>query len=159
MRASPRWSRTCSAAVPPAASRDRSCFPRPSRPSRPFSIKPGRNISNKAMHTVHVRVNDAATGKPTPCRVRFTDAEGRYYAPFGRLTEFATAYGVDVGGNVLVDGKKYAYIDGSCEIALPPGKINIDVHKGPEYTPLHIEHELLAGKLSLRLTLERWINL
>ena len=53
------------------------------------------------MHTVHVRVNDAATGKPTPCRVRFTDAEGRYYAPFGRLTEFATGRNEDVGGNVL----------------------------------------------------------
>src|SRR4051812_33570177 len=111
------------------------------------------------LQQVHVRINDAGTGKPTPCRVRFTDADGKYYAPFGRLTEFATAYGVDVGGDVLVDGKKYAYIDGACEIALPPGKIMIEVHKGPEYTPLHVEHELITGKLSLRLTLERWINL
>ena len=27
------------------------------------------------VHTVHVRVCDAATGQPTPVRVRFTDAE------------------------------------------------------------------------------------
>src|SRR5581483_9400265 len=129
MRASPRWSRTCSAAVPPAASRDRSCFPRPSRPSRPFSIKPGRNISNKAMHTVHVRVNDAATGKPTPCRIRFTDAEGRYYAPFGRLTEFATGRNQEVGGNVLLGMKPHAYIDGTCEIRLPAGVLHVEIHK------------------------------
>jgi hypothetical protein len=111
------------------------------------------------LQQVHVRVNDAATGKPTPCRVRFTDAQGRYYAPYGRLTEFATQWNTDVGGNVIADGKKYAYIDGACEIALPPGTIHIEVHKGPEYKPLLLEHQLVAGKLSLRLTLERWINL
>jgi hypothetical protein len=111
------------------------------------------------LQQVHVRVNDAATGKPTPCRVRFTDAEGRYYAPYGRLTEFATQWNTDVGGNVMVGGKKYAYIDGTCEIALPPGKIFVEVHKGFEYRPLQIEHQLIAGKLSLRLTLERWIDM
>ena len=42
-----------------------------------------------ALQTVHVRVNDAGTGQPTPCRVRFTGPDGTYYAPFGRLTEFA----------------------------------------------------------------------
>ena len=63
------------------------------------------------MHTVHVRVNDAATGKPTPCRVRFTDAEGRYYAPFGRLADFVMV-GSGSRGNVLIGDKRYAYIDG-----------------------------------------------
>ena len=27
-------------------------------------------------HTVHVRVNDAATGQPTPVRIRFTGPDG-----------------------------------------------------------------------------------
>ena len=52
------------------------------------------------MHTVHVRVNDVSTGKPTACRVRFTDTEGQYYAPLGRLTEFATQDNENVGGNL-----------------------------------------------------------
>lgn len=115
---------------------------------------------------VHVRVTDAATGKPTPCRVRFTDAAGKYYAPLGRLTEFATGLGADVGGNLscpvfLADGREtawqaFAYIDGGCEIALPPGPIRVSIAKGPEFIPLEQEVPLSAGKMALRFTLERW---
>jgi hypothetical protein len=111
-----------------------------------------------ALQHVHVRVTDAATGKPTPCRVRFTDATGAYYAPLGRLTSFATQPGVDVGGSVIADNVAFAYIDGACEILLPPGAIHVEVHKGPEYMPLVAEHSLLAGKLALRLTIERWAD-
>ncbi len=111
------------------------------------------------MQTVHVRVNDAATGKPTPCRIRFTDAEGRYYAPFGRLTEFSTNDGEDVGGNLLLGDKKYAYIDGACEIRLPDGVIRVEASKGFEYKPLEETVRLVAGKLALRFTLHRWADL
>jgi hypothetical protein len=97
--------------------------------------------------------------------VRFTDAEGKYYAPHGRLTEFATGIGIDVGGNLQLsllgkDGKpeptSFAYIAGSCEIALPPGLIHVTICKGPEYLPVEQEIQLAAGKLALRFTLERW---
>ena len=111
------------------------------------------------MQTVHVRVNDAATGKPTPCRIRFTDVEGRYYAPFGRLTEFSTGAGEDVGGNLLLGEKKYAYIDGACEIRLPDGAIRVEASKGFEYKPLDEQVRLVAGKLALRFSLERWADL
>jgi hypothetical protein len=120
------------------------------------------------MHQVHVRVNDADTDKPTPCRVRFTDAKGKYYPPHGRLADFATGAGVDVGGNLLllsrgVDGepepKRFAYIDGSCEIALPAGVIHVIISKGPEYIPIEQDVQLSAGKLALRFTLKRWSDL
>jgi hypothetical protein len=112
-----------------------------------------------AFRTVHVRINDAATGQPTPARVRFAGPGGDYFAPFGRLRRFATRTGEDVGGNLALDAKEYAYIDGSCEIRLPAGPITVEVHKGFEYTPLHREVTLGAGQISLRLALERWTNL
>jgi len=111
------------------------------------------------MHTVHVRVNDAATGKPTPCRVRFTDAEGRYYAPFGRLAKFATGRNQEVGGNVLIGMKPHTYIDGTCEIRLPVGPIHVEINKGPEYTPQRLQVNVGPGKLALRFTVERWTNM
>ena len=110
------------------------------------------------MQTVHVRVNDAATGQPTPCRVRFTDAEGRYYAPFGRLTEFATGRNQEVGGNVLIGMKPHAYIDGTCEIRLPVGPIHVEIDKGPEYTPQRVLANVGPGKLALRFTIVRWTD-
>src|ERR1700730_18576335 len=111
------------------------------------------------MQTVHIRVNDAATGQPTPVRVRFTDAAGNYYAPFGRLAEFATGVNEDVGGNLQFGKTKYAIIDGPCEIARPPGLITIDISKGFEYRPIHQEIQVKEGQLALRFALERWLNL
>jgi hypothetical protein len=108
---------------------------------------------------VHLRVNDAATGKPTPVRLRITDAAGIYYAPFGRLTEFATGVNQDVGGNVMIGAKKWAYIDGACEILLPPGELHIEIAKGFEYKPIDETITLIAGKMSLRFTIERWIDM
>ena len=110
------------------------------------------------LQTVHVRINDNATGQPTPCRVRFTGPDGTYYAPFGRLTEFATGRNQDVGGNLKLGMKPYAYIDGTCEIGLPVGNVHIDVSKGPEFTPLQLEVPIGPGKLAIRLTIERWID-
>ena len=112
------------------------------------------------MQTVHVRVNDAATGKPTPCRIRFTDAEGRYYAPFGRLTDFAVNdWAVDVGGNVMAGYDAYAYIDGACEVRLPAGVIRVQVSKGFEYRPIDEQVLLAAGKLALRFAVPRWADM
>jgi hypothetical protein len=111
------------------------------------------------MHTIHVRVNDGATGQPTPVRIRFTGPDGQPYAPFGRLTEFATGRNQDVGGNVLLGAKPYAYIDGSCEIRLPAGPIQVEIHKGPEYVLQRLETVLSPGKLALRFTVERWTDL
>jgi hypothetical protein len=108
---------------------------------------------------VHVRINDAATGQPTPVRIRFVDATGRYRAPLGRLEHFPTGFGQQVGGNVDIDGKKFAYIDGACEILLPTGPIQVEVHKGFEYEPIFHTFHRAEGKISLRLSMERKFNL
>jgi hypothetical protein len=110
------------------------------------------------MLTVHVRINDSATGQPTPVRIRFIDSGGVCRMPFGRLTAFAVGRGEDVGGQVQLDGDVFAYIDGSCEVRLPPGPVRIEAYKGPEYLPLRREVVLGPGKISLRLTIERWTD-
>ena len=111
------------------------------------------------LHTVHVRVNDAATGQPTPVRIRFTDAEGKYYAPFGRLTDISPELGFEVGGNLLLEDKCFAYIDGTCEIQLPSERILIEAKKGPEYTALSEEILLGPGQMAIRLEMKRWNDL
>jgi hypothetical protein len=112
-----------------------------------------------AWQTVHVRVNDAATGRPTPVRIRFAGSDGTYHAPLGRLAQFATVRGVDVGGNVLTGGKEYAYIDGACEIRLPVNSpLDVEITKGPEYRALRSHVTLPPGKLALRFVMDRWVN-
>jgi hypothetical protein len=112
------------------------------------------------MLTVHLRVNEATTGRPTPARLRITGPGGEYYAPLGRLTEFATGRGEEVGGNLLLGAERWCVIDGTCEIRLPAGvPLTVDVQKGPEYTPLRREVTLGPGQMAVRLALERWADL
>ncbi len=108
------------------------------------------------MFTVHVRVNDEATGKPVPVRLRISDAGGTCYPPLGRLADFAVAPGVDVGGQVQLGHARYYFIDGTCEARLPAGPLNVEVSRGPEYLPVQRQVVLAAGKLSLRLAIQRW---
>jgi hypothetical protein len=110
-------------------------------------------------NTVHVRVNDRATGQATPVRLRLSNPEGEYFAPLGRLTEFATGRNQDVGGNLRLGHKAYAFIDGTCEVRLPGGRLLVDLYKGFEYLPCHVELDHPTGKISLRLEIERWIDL
>ncbi|OWK35054.1 CehA/McbA family metallohydrolase [Fimbriiglobus ruber] len=108
------------------------------------------------MITVHLRINDAATGKPTPVRLRITGPNDTYFAPFGRLTEFATGRNEDVGGNLCVGRDQYAYIDGACEIRLPTGvPLRVRASKGPEYAALDETVVLGPGQMALRFAVAR----
>ena len=61
-------------------------------------------------------------------------------------------------GNVFDGSEAWAYIDGTCEIPLPPGRIFVVIRKGFEYSPLNATMELLPGKLAMRFQLERWTD-
>src|SRR5262245_22484314 len=110
------------------------------------------------MFTVHVRVNDASTGRPTPVRLRLVDEGGIYRPPLGRLSSFATQPGIDVGDQVCVNGLAHAYIDGICEVVLPPGVVAVEISKGPEHLPLRQHVPLAAGRMALRLSIDRWTD-
>src|SRR5438552_3148399 len=111
------------------------------------------------MLTVHLRINDAATGRPTPVRVRITGADGTHFAPLGRFAEFPTGRNEVVGGQVQLGRERWFYIDGSCEVPLPAGvPLRVQAAKGPEYTPLDETVTLGAGQLSLRFAIQRWAD-
>jgi hypothetical protein len=107
------------------------------------------------LQIVHIRINDAGTGQPTPVRLRVADSEGGYYAPFGHAAEFPTGRGEAVGGDIVVNGERWAYIDGTCEIAVPAGELTVQATKGPEFRPLCETIQLPQGKMALRFAIER----
>lgn len=112
------------------------------------------------MLTIHLRINDAATAKPTAVRLRITGPDGTFFAPFGRFAEFATGRGEDVGGQLLIGREKWCYIDGSCEVPLPAGvPLRVQAAKGPEYRPLDETVTLGPGQMALRFSIDRWSDL
>lgn len=104
-------------------------------------------------NVVHVRVNHAITGKPTPVRVRFTTPDGAYLPPLGRPAEVSTSPQA-IGGSVLLQGKQHAYVEGSFEIRLPVGSLNVAIDKGPAYVPVRQTIVRRMGQIALRLAIE-----
>lgn len=108
------------------------------------------------MLTVHLRINDSATGKPTPVRLRITGPDGTTYAPLGRFPEFPLGRNESVGGHLKLGGERWCYVDASCEVPLPAGvPLRIQATKGPEYKPLDETVTLGPGQMALRFSIAR----
>jgi len=111
------------------------------------------------IRTVHLRVTDEGTGKPTPVRMRISGPAGECYPPLGRFAEFPLGRGEAVGGQVLLGGERHYYIDGSCEVPLPTGvALHVAICKGLEYRPIRETVVLGSGQMALRFRLERWTD-
>ena len=97
------------------------------------------------MLTVHLRLHEGS--EVVPGRLRLV-AQGEVRWPLGR---FAT----DRESTLDTPEGLYAYIDGPCEVRLPPGPFHLSAHAGPLRVPLQREHALAAGQLALRFSLDR----
>jgi hypothetical protein len=107
---------------------------------------------------VHVRVVDDVTGRPVPCRVHFRSAEGIPYQPHGHhnhVTQNLGSWHYDVGGDVRLGQRSFAYIDGTCQGWLPRGDVVVDVARGFEYEPLRQTVRIEPGQRDLTLRIAR----
>ena len=111
---------------------------------------------------VHVSVVDDATGRPVPCRVHFRSATGVPYQPHGHhnhVTQNLGSWNYDVGGDVRMGQRSYAYIDGTCQGWLPRGDVIVDVARGFEYEPLRQTVRIEPGQRDLTLRIGRVADL
>lgn len=108
------------------------------------------------MLTVHLRINDAATGRPVPVRLRIAGPDGATYPPLGRFADFPVGRNEAVGGHLLVGREAWWYVDGSCEVRLPAGvPLRVRATKGPEYQTLDETVTLGPGQMALRFSIGR----
>ena len=115
-------------------------------------------LAESGRNWVHVSVVDDATGRPVPCRVHFRSAEGIPYQPHGHhnhVTQNLDSWHYDVGGDVRLGQRSYAYIDGTCQGWLPRGDVVVDVARGFEYEPLRQTVRIEPGQRDLTLRIRR----
>jgi len=115
-------------------------------------------LAESGRNWVHVNVVDDATGRPVPCRVHFRSAEGIPYQPHGHhnhVTQNLDSWHYDVGGDVRLGQRSYAYIDGTCQGWLPRGDVVVDVARGFEYEPLRQTVRIEPGQRDLTLRIRR----
>jgi len=97
------------------------------------------------MLTVHLRLHEATTALAGRLRLL---SRGQLCWPLGRFANdhestYESAEGL------------FTYIDGPCELLLPPGPFQLTAAAGPCRTPLSGEYTLAAGQLALRFVLQR----
>jgi hypothetical protein len=115
-------------------------------------------LAEDGRNWVHVRVVDDATGRPVPCRVHFRSPHGVPYQPHGHhnhVTQNLGSWHYDVGGDVRLGQRSYAYIDGTCQGWLPRGDVVVDVARGFEYEPLRQTVRIESGQRELTLRIGR----
>ena len=114
-----------------------------------------------ARSSTTVRILDNI-GQPTAARVRFTDLKGSYFAPENHSSEFPiTSAGVPESNeqDVMMDkNRRFAYVDGSFTIDLPPGKVRIEVLKGFLYQIYDDTVEISDIEGPFDIQLEKWFE-
>jgi hypothetical protein len=108
--------------------------------------------------SVQCRIVERGSGRPCAARVSFRTAAGRYIAPYGHPEEINTGWMQNIGPDVKIGGANYAYVDGACQIELPPGDVFVELSKGFEYAPSRQKIMIAPGQTSLQLELERVLH-
>jgi hypothetical protein len=122
--------------------------------------------------TLTVRIVDAATGRPTPVRVRLEDAHGVRPRVRGAVAVSDSAIPVPRQAIAVMWGQNdraqgYAiqpdgsfYVDGAFDVKVPAGKYSLLVTKGNEYTRVTDTVDLAAGAAAVRdYKMARWIDM
>jgi TolB protein len=98
--------------------------------------------------TLRLRITEKGRSSPVPARVHLTASDGRFYAPPSAYARLSWA------------GDRVYHSDGNDSIEVPAGKVVIDVVRGFETEPAHIEAEIDPGQTrELTVTLSRIADL
>ena len=103
---------------------------------------------------VEVEIVDQASGAPTPARVRFVAADGRYLPPLGHRDEVNIGLNEDSGADAALGDAIYAYVPGRFPIDLPVGRVDVEVVRGFDRRPVRRSIEVGDERAPLVLPLE-----
>jgi putative membrane-bound dehydrogenase-like protein len=103
---------------------------------------------------VEITVIDAATGRPTPCRLNVVGPDGNFYQPRpDRLSPYSLAGQWPRSGKGNRAGKgpfryfgRFFYTTGSISVRAPAGEVRVEVWKGLEFTPVRKTVIVKAGE-------------
>jgi hypothetical protein len=106
-------------------------------------------------HKTWVHGQVLAGGKPSPVRIAFRSADGRYIPPYGHAAQPNPYWFQDYGGDLQLGADPFAYIDGTFQAELPVGEVYVEISKGFEYQPVRQRLGISAGQRELKLEIPR----
>ncbi|MFO1022359.1 MAG: hypothetical protein U0903_16940 [Planctomycetales bacterium] len=132
--------------------------------------KPGaaKQATGNDVGHVKIQVQESETGQRTFCRINVIGSDGNFYQPVQNyLTKYnltgtwpKTGWGNRDGKGPFRYYGRYFYSWGDAAVAVPPGKVRIEVWKGNEYRPEVREVTVDVGKEKLvSIPLQHTMNL
>ncbi len=117
-------------------------------------------------HPLAMRLQDVefeiedTDGNGLHARVHIVNERGRYFAPNGHRESISVGWREDVGGDVVIDGKTFAYVPPRFAARLPAGEYRIEIWHGPEFEPLEGAFSVSEepGETNV-FRLERWVHM
>lgn len=126
----------------------------------PTELLPTKLPLQSVLFDLPISLRDKTSGKPISARVHIEDADGTYWPPQGHMNVIPRGWREDIGGDVIIGGKTFAYVQSDFIAALPVGRYKMEVARGLEYRPLATTFEVEAGsQFSIGLELERWTSM
>ena len=113
---------------------------------------------------LRIRVVDAETGKPTPCRINVVASDGDFYQPDeGHLRGFSltgvwpkSGWGNRQGKAPIRYIGRFFYSTGNSTVEVPTGAARVEVWKGFEYTPVKLTTSIRPSETrEVTLSLQR----
>jgi TolB protein len=102
----------------------------------------------RPMGVLSVRTLDKTTNQPTAARIHLTAADGKHYTP------------TDAYSRVSGAGDQIFHQQGTFQLELPAGTVNVEAVKGFEYVPAKANVQVVEGKTAqLDLVLQPLTNL
>lgn len=108
---------------------------------------------------VSFRITDAITGDAAFSRVHISDANGVYWPARGHQKNIGTGWREDVGGDVLINDKTWAYVTPEFVAELPAGRFTIEVMHGMEYLPAQETFAVNGSGNTISVSLRRWASM
>ncbi len=108
---------------------------------------------------VGFQITDATSGEAAFSRVHIYDANGTYWPARGHQKNIGIGWREDVGGDVLIGDKTWAYVEPEFIAELPTGTFTIDVMHGMEYLPANETFAVNGPGKTVSVSLRRWANM
>jgi len=113
------------------------------------------NVNRPVQKKIVVQILDEY-GSPTAARIRVSEQDSIYYTPVAHKVDLKLDEG---GGDVILDyNRKFAYVDGGCEISLPPTDLRFEVIKGYAYYLFDSIIHISSGVDSIKIQLKKWFE-
>ncbi|MFM7785150.1 MAG: CehA/McbA family metallohydrolase [Gammaproteobacteria bacterium] len=118
------------------------------------------HVLQRITQEVKVALRDADTGEPLHARIHVHDESGDYWPPQGHAKRVAEGWREDIGGDLVIEGRNWAYVRPDFTLPLPAGKYRMEVMRGPEYEPRSLDFTVEPGRAStIDIPLKRWLHM